>query len=276
MIRLMEPPDVPAAMGLKESAGWNQTALDWERLLRLEPSGCFVEERGGVPVGSATALRHATALAWIGMVLVLPEHRRKGTARRLMHHSLAWLRSHGDPVVGLDATEMGRPLYCQIGFRDHEAIERWVGVPTGGGNGHPLLEAGRLPSGVLGMDREACGVDRSALLRDLAASVEVQGVCSRSGFVFGRPGSSAWQVGPCVAESASAAGPLIRALLASQVGRRVFWDLLPSNVRARRLAREMGFRPLRRLMRMYLVRSGQRMPPARTERIFATAGFEFG
>ena len=33
--------DIPQAMRLKESAGWNQTALDWQRLLTLAPDGCW-------------------------------------------------------------------------------------------------------------------------------------------------------------------------------------------------------------------------------------------
>ena len=40
-IRLLGAGDLPAAMRLKEAAGWNQTEEDWLRLLRLEPRGCF-------------------------------------------------------------------------------------------------------------------------------------------------------------------------------------------------------------------------------------------
>ena len=40
-IRLLGESDIPAAMQLKEAAGWNQTEEDWRRLLMLEPDGCF-------------------------------------------------------------------------------------------------------------------------------------------------------------------------------------------------------------------------------------------
>ena len=40
-IRLLSESDIPAAMKLKEAAGWNQTENDWRCLLRLEPHGCF-------------------------------------------------------------------------------------------------------------------------------------------------------------------------------------------------------------------------------------------
>ena len=39
MIRLLQLSDIPAAMRLKEAAGWNQTELDWTNLLATEPEG---------------------------------------------------------------------------------------------------------------------------------------------------------------------------------------------------------------------------------------------
>lgn len=32
-LRMMKAGDIPDAMRLKDAAGWNQTALDWERFL---------------------------------------------------------------------------------------------------------------------------------------------------------------------------------------------------------------------------------------------------
>ena len=116
MIRQMRPGDIPDAMQLKQAAGWNQVPGDWERLLRLDPQGCFVAEIDGKVVGSATALRHGTQMAWLGMVLVLPEYRRRGVAKALTEHALAWLDGHGVKACGLDATDMGKPLYEQLGF----------------------------------------------------------------------------------------------------------------------------------------------------------------
>ena len=58
MIRQMGDADIPAAMRLKHAAGWNQTPGDWQRLLRLEPAGCFVAEGDGLVVGSTTVVRY--------------------------------------------------------------------------------------------------------------------------------------------------------------------------------------------------------------------------
>ena len=276
VIRPMQAEDIEGAMRLKSIANWNQTRLDWERLLRLEPDGCFVDEREGVVAGTTTALRHGTELAWIGMVLVLPEFRRKRIATELMRHALAWLGDSGNAVTGLDATSMGHPLYRMLGFRDVEWIERWERPPGRSGMEAGRETSGRLPDCVLALDRKACGYDRSALIRDLSSDPSVECVQSDSGYAFGRPGSAAWYAGPCMASSEGEAETLLRRLLAPHAGDRVFWDLLPASEPARRLAFRLGFRPARRLMRMLRKDAGADLRESRPSRVYAAAGFEFG
>ena len=277
MIRQMRTTDIAGAMYLKEAAHWNQTEADWLRLLRLEPEGCFVDDREGVLAGTTTALRHGNDLAWIGMVLVLPEFRRRGIARGLMEHAMKWLRDRDIGTTRLDATDMGLPLYRELGFQDEELIERWERLPS-----PPTRQPGAKTrsaswgDALAALDRSACGYDRSALMHDLAADASVDGVQSASGFAFGRPGSRAWFLGPCVASSESEAESLLASLLAGRDSQHAYWDLLPANPAAPRLAARFGFRPARRLVRMVHEASGgtaERVPP---DRVVATAGFEFG
>ena len=279
MIRQMRNADIPAAMRLKHAAGWNQTPADWQRLLRLEPEGCFVAERDGIVAGSTTAVRYGSEMAWLGMVLVLPAFRRQGIARALVRHALDWLDLGGTRTCGLDATSMGKPLYEQVGFASTELIERWERPPLGNPSSKTQIAArrvGRLPSVLERIDREACNYDRSRLLRDLCTDADVTGVICPQGFAFGRPGSSAWFVGPCVAKNSQAAATVLRGSLEEQQDKRVFWDFLPSNQSARELAAELGFRPVRRLERMMLRGRESPSPHSHSEEVYATAGFEFG
>ncbi len=277
MIRAMRAADIDGAMRLKEAARWNQTALDWERLLRLEPHGCFVDARAGMIAGTATALRHGSGLAWIGMVLVLPKCRRRGIARALMAHSLDWLRERGHRAVGLDATDMGRPLYLDLGFRDREPIERWERSATARQSAkRPARSPGPWSQAHAALDRAACGFDRRELLLDLSRDQCVEGVRSETGFGFGRPGSQAWFLGPCVAATQREAAALLAELLRGHEGERVFWDLPPSNPSAARLAAGMGFRRARRLARMMRAETGGYVPTGRADQVYAAAGFEFG
>jgi GNAT superfamily N-acetyltransferase len=45
------------------------------------------------------------------------EHRRRGIARLLMETMISWCRDNGFTNVGLHASDEGRPLYEQLGFK---------------------------------------------------------------------------------------------------------------------------------------------------------------
>lgn len=55
--------------------------------------------------------------AYILNMYVSSEHRRKGIARRLMQRALDWCRAEGFRAVYLHASDAGRPLYEQFGFK---------------------------------------------------------------------------------------------------------------------------------------------------------------
>jgi GNAT superfamily N-acetyltransferase len=275
-VRTLTPADLPALMRIKEAAGWNQTATDWHNLLDLAGETCFGLECDGGVVATTTAVCYGRRLAWIGMVLTDPAYRRRGFGRRLMEHALEALEARGVEWIKLDATEMGAPLYKDLGFADECSIERWGAIGRDGA-------AGRAPAGFragftadwTALDLAACGADRTELLARLATmgAAEIAG----EGYGMGRPGSQAAYFGPCVSRSAEAARELLTWFLAKHAGEPVYWDLLPSNTEAVRLAREFGFAPLRRLTRM--ARRGAPGGAALAHddsRVFAIAGFEYG
>ena len=271
----LERSHIPAAMGLKEAAGWNQTERDWERLLELEPEGCFGLLSDEVLAATTTAYCYGRKLAWIGMVLTGPSFRGRGYARRLMEHALGWLDRRGVKWTKLDATDMGRPLYLKLGFEDEGAIERWAATaptePRASASGLTPFSASEWSA----VDRAAFGADRSAILESLAS--EEAAAIPGEGYAIGRPGSNAPYFGPCVARSAAAARSLLQWFLGRHPVETVFWDLLPANREAVHLAREFGFERRRQLVRM--VRRG---PAAygsfehNDASIYAIAGFEYG
>ncbi len=259
-------------MRLKEAAGWNQTEQDWRNVMRIEPEGCFGIDCDGTLAATATAVCYGSELAWIGMVLTDPAFRGRGFARRLMCHALDFLATRGVEWIKLDATDMGKPLYCSLGFEDECLIERWgrQPAPCDGPELPPLEE---IPAA---LDREAFGADRSALLRLLAPMGSVQG--PEGGYAMSRPGTKAAYFGPCVSRSAEEARTLLRWFLARHPGQAAYWDLLESNPAAMELAREFGFQPLRKLWRQAVRRlnaAGSTLP-RNDGLVFGTAGFEFG
>lgn len=272
-LRPLSSGDLPALAELVEAAGWNQTADDWLRVMRLQSDGCFGIAVDGRIVSTATAVVYDEHLAWIGMVLTHPDYRGHGFARHLMEHSLQYLRRSGVRWAKLDATDMGRPLYVRLGFVDECPVERWK-RPAGKSEPPPALNAIDLEK-VLTLDRQVFGADRSRLLRDLAR--EAGASIDSEAFALYRPGRLASYFGPCVALSASAARRLLRDFLNRYGDKDAFLDLLPGNKQAVALAEEYGFQPARHLVRMSLrLVPGTREIPARTDSIYAIAGFEYG
>ncbi len=273
MIRLLTPDDIPAAMRLKEAAGWNQTEQDWEMVMRMAPQGCFGLEHEGELAATTTAVTYGRDLAWIGMVLTTPQLRGRGFARALMECAIDYLVRYGVAWIKLDATDMGYPLYRSLGFEDESAVERWLrpaGVPLSSGiryGGFALRHWREL-------DLEAFGADRSELLEALA---EGRATDLEGGFAMSRPGSKAAYFGPCVARGPEAARKLLAWAIATQPEGALFWDLLPHNAAALELARESGFECRRKLVRM--VRRGAPGGDPFTHNddcVFALAGFEYG
>ncbi len=235
-------------MALSGAAGWNQTAQDWARMLELSPELSLGIQLDSKLVASATALCYGTDLAWIGMVLTLPEYRGRGLARRLVGEILDRLRELGIAQIKLDATELGAGLYREFGFVDEQPVERWE------------REGGPLP--VVGNDPYK-GEDRvlQALARDGLAWTGEGGALMMS-----RPGAVRGYLGPIVAPSQQAARELLRYV----DGAAAYWDLLPEFKEARSLAWYLGFRPVRRLMRMSLGEG------RRSKDVYGIAGFEYG
>ncbi|MGE5645295.1 MAG: GNAT family N-acetyltransferase [Acidobacteriota bacterium] len=270
--RLFRAGDLPGLMRLKESASWNQTADDFHRMLAIEPEGCFAIECEGTLAACTTAVRYGKELAWIGMVLTLPEFRGRGLARRLVEHALEYCRAGGVRWTKLDATDMGAPLYRKLGFEPECAIERWL-RPAGPAPAPARAVKSGAPD--LALDCRAFGADRSALLSALAAEggVSVAG----GGYAMGRAGSKARYFGPCVSPSPEAVRELLAAFLAAHPGEPVFWDLLPENEAAAALATEFGFAPVRKLLRMSRREDAGAAPVAADNSlVYAAAGFEFG
>jgi GNAT superfamily N-acetyltransferase len=270
-LRLLLPGDLDSVMGLSTAAGWNQTLADWRRVLDLEPSGCFGLETGGTIVATSSLVSYGDSLAWLGMVLTHPDHRGRGYGGRVTTAAMEYAWQRRVRVLKLDATDMGRPLYARLGFRDEAPIERWSaeepGVPRAATD---APAGGSAPDAEL--DRRAFGADRAALLSRLPR--EIAAVLS-GGYALARPGARALQLGPCVARDRDTAAKAIGAVLARRPPGPVFWDLLPSNPDAVKLAAELGFTPVRRLMRMSILREGPDVPHDDTL-VYAAAGFEYG
>jgi predicted GNAT family acetyltransferase len=269
-------------MRLKEEAGWNQTARDWERFLAASPGGCFAAERDAQVVGTATTIVYGGRLAWISMVLVDRRYRGEGIGTALLGKAISHLDTQGIPTMKLDATPQGRPLYEKLGFQEEYCVERWTlqreqaalrarppgpAVPPSGG-----LEE------ILPLDRVLFGAERGDLLRALAAEeprllVTARPGGARRGYALGRRGSDADHLGPWAAEDAAAARETLKEFLERTDRPRVIVDQTCANPWIRGVLEEAGFQHSRPLTRMY---RGINDSAGQPERLCGIVGPEFG
>ena len=268
--------DIAAAMRLKDAAGWNQTAGDWERLLSASPEGCFAAECEGRVAGTVATVIYEGRFAWIGMVIVDPPYRGKGIGTTLLERAISYLDSRSVPTIKLDATPLGKPLYEQFGFVSEYDVERWaltraVGKPA-------VRNVVRELDAVLRLDREVFGADRSPLLRSVARETPQFVLVTKqqeavAGYAFGRRGTRADHLGPWVAPDEDVAVTLLDEFLRRSERELVFIDCVRRNPWAVSLAQAHDFELSRPLTRMF---RGRNDFPGRPELLCAILGPEFG
>jgi GNAT superfamily N-acetyltransferase len=248
-IRLFTNQDIPPALELCRAAGWNQLHQDWARLIAYEPGGCFAAEIDKQLVGTITTTRYGTDLAWIGMMLVHEDFRRRGIATALMNAGLDYLGKQHVGCIKLDATPAGQPVYQRLGFDAQWSFRRWVRDQDEFSDRAPPAAAATLATTHIDLDRVAFAADRSRWLKLLnAGSV----LCQRPrGFGMLRSGFLASYLGPVVAENRDVARDIIVELLKQSPG-KTFWDPPEVNPDAVQLAQSLGFQPIRDLTRMWI------------------------
>jgi Acetyltransferase (GNAT) domain len=194
-----------------------------------------------------------------------------------MAHALHHLDGLGVRTVRLDATPLGRSLYDRLGFFGEYPLARLAGVPVYSGSVRATLP---FDPGLLGrfldLDRTATGTDRGRLIQLLAQespeSIRTAGPDGEiTGYLMGRPGSDAWQVGPCIAKRE--AGPILMGdALWRLRDRPVLVDIPTANVEAMGLAQGSGLTIRRDFLRMC---RGEKVADEPRE-IWASSGPEMG
>jgi len=210
---------------LSVEAGWNQIADDW-RLMLGEGRAFGIRDASGAWIASALVLPLGPAISWISMVLVTKPARRQGLGSRLLQRCLAEVEASG-VSAGLDATELGRPVYLPLGFRDVYPLSRWRAeagarrpvAPPPGVRVRPATDQD-LPR-IVACDQRSSGFARGRILEHLLARapalarVAERADGSLAGYALGRNGHSAMHIGPVVADDEAIGLALLGSAMAS-------------------------------------------------------------
>lgn len=267
------------ALKLTRSANWNQNEADWRMMLALG-CGWGITEPDGT-LAATTLVIPYQQFAWVSMVLVLPEHRRKGYASRLLRTAIADLQARKLTPL-LDATPAGREVYVQEGFADtwrfgrYALMQPFAGTPAGNAVRVRALAERDWPA-IRAMDLPAFGASREPLLRSLGerlpgAALVAERDGAMEGFLLGRDGDDASQLGPLVARRPEAAQALLARALAGIRG-PVYLDLLDREVDLRCWLERGGFAFQRPFTRMV---HGATRAPGDESMVVLAAGPELG
>ncbi len=206
--------DAQAALALSAEAGWNQNVADWRFF--LSKGVVFGMRDSARLVATAALLPYSGGNAWISMVLVTPDFRRRGIATKLVDACLTAAKQRG-LTTWLDATPAGATVYGPLGFGPTLQLRRLrLEKPSGTKAARPLSACGL--ETLIACDASAMGFDRSSLLSEFSVRSGSRIVSSAGAAVLIRDGRTARHIGPLLAENADQALGLVDAIVRSEDG----------------------------------------------------------
>jgi GNAT superfamily N-acetyltransferase len=273
----LTPAELDDACALVREARWNQLPADWRMFLARGHLYAMETQEGRIVATTAT-LPYGGRFAWISMVLVAGEYRRRGLATRLMQQAMR-------DLAAADLVPNGRAVYRRLGFEDSWGFQRLIRRQRQGATASLAAPAGVSVRPITdedwpvlcAYDAAAFGADRSAVLAGLRGRLPAADlIAARAdgivGFQLGRDGGLAAHIGPLIAEDEATARALVVRALDGIEG-PLFIDLADNKTGLRSFLDAHGFTAVRPFTRMLYGSSTRFDDAART---FAVVGPEFG
>jgi ribosomal protein S18 acetylase RimI-like enzyme len=279
-VRVLRKRDVSWAIRLTDLERWGYTRADFERLLALEPEGCFVALVGGKRAGITCSITYGK-LAFIGAVIVHPDVRGKHVGEALMKSTLDYVDGKGVETARLNAYLNVVPFYERLGFRGEYENVRYHGNVRASGT--PDAERPATPEdlpAIAHFDSFYFGAPRERLLARLLQEFPQHFLVARDeggirGYIVANADAGAVEIGPWVANPTlpDVAGDLLHGLLSRLGPTRIGLTAPTPNEHHERMAGELRLETAFRTLRMYRGRDAYHGLP---KGIFALAGLEKG
>jgi GNAT superfamily N-acetyltransferase len=208
------PDDARDGLLLSAEAHWNQNEADW-RFFLSKGTVFGIRDGDGKLIATAALLPYASNNAWISMVLVTANRRRRGLATKLLDACLKAAAKQG-LTTWLDATPAGAAVYGPLGFEPTLELRRLrFAGSTAAASG--FARDGNLDE-MIARDCRAMGFDRGALLRELGGRSGSRLVSHGRAMALIRDGRTARQIGPLFADDAGSATALIETIAQRETG----------------------------------------------------------
>jgi GNAT superfamily N-acetyltransferase len=206
--------DAQAGLALSTEAGWNQNEADWRFF--LSNGIVFGIRHESRLVATAALLPYSADNAWISMVLVTANWRRRGIATRLVDACLKAATRRG-LTTWLDATPAGAAVYGPLGFTPTLQLRRLRLEKPAEANAARPPAACTLET-LIERDISAMGFDRGPLLTEFGARSGSRIVSDAEAVALVRDGRTARHIGPLLADRTGQALALVDAIVRSETG----------------------------------------------------------
>jgi GNAT superfamily N-acetyltransferase len=260
--------DTREGLLLSEEAHWNQNEADW-RFFLTHGTVFGVRDGDNRLIATAALLPYTSSNAWISMVLVTANWRRRGLATKLLDACLEAAAKQG-LTTWLDATPAGATVYGPLGFMPTLELRR-LRLAGAAITAAPELAPDNNLDEMIVRDRRAMGFDRSTLLRELSGRSGSQLISQGGAMALIRGGRTARHIGPLFADDAGSATALIETITQFETG-PILIDVVSEHDELLERLTNSGWTIERPFQRM-------RFGPAATQDAkppFAVAGPEYG
>lgn len=278
-IRILLDTDLEAADGILSSAF--QRAESWAPELRLfrrlQPDGVFLASRDGTPASMVASIIYSD-YAYVGLMGIHQDFQRQGLGLALMEHLLTWMEEQKVPLVKLDASPSGQPLYEKLGFVPLEEVyvfQRSKSQLDGQRpKGIQLIMPQHLDL-VTTSDTRAFGADRSRLLGALLELYPERAFLTQdehkkvTGYLIAQPK----RIGPWIMNESGDSEPLLCQALSLPFKGTVSVVTPAENINAVSLLQRFGFQITRVNRHMAY---GPSPAKGQREKVYAQTSLSFG
>jgi ribosomal protein S18 acetylase RimI-like enzyme len=270
----LQTADIILSSAFQRSESWIR---DLGLFRKLQPDGIFLASQDDFPAGMVATIIYSN-YAYVGLMGIHQEFQRQGVGLVLMQHVLTFMQQKRVPVVRLDASPCGQPLYEKLGFVPLEEVfvlqQQKRDMDYQRPSGLQILTLQDLDL-LTASDHQAFGADRGRLLQALLESYPGRAFTqqNKQGNVGGYLFVQEKRIGPWVMTGHMEAEPLLQAALSLPFPGPASVVVPAENPAAVTLLKRHGFGIVRVNRHMAY---GSDLPAGQRQRVFAQASLSLG
>ena len=283
--------DIPLVTEWAKKEGFAPGLGDVRIYKNTDKQGIWVATLEKQPIGCIAGIKYNMSYGFIGLFIVLKEHRGKGYGLELWKHAMSYLANIS--CIGLEAASNRIDDYSKWGFEISSITTRWEWEGKDGFlvdklysddelRGLKILDVNSISSSNVQLyDASRELTPRPHFLKDwlnnktgkVLVIVDNRGVCHGFGRI--RPCllniGQGWRIGPLLADTPPLAELLLRNLVKTHTG-TVYLDSPGLNPYSRYLLERLGLKQVSNTYRMY---KGSQ-PPVSMNQVYGLACLELG